>query len=242
MSSATIPSVIGFGSYRCRPLDVCRGARHPPSVSAASPPTPRRACFISRWAHAATCRQKHRSWAIRSLADAVTHSDRQPARYHEGRCRGGGWTRGYRAVVLDAPLVGDAREAARRHVADVADLSGRAGRPLCVISSGETTVRVQGSGLGGRNQELLGGQPAPLSPLGTLVAAASVGTDGVDGPTHAAGAFADSQTIPTGPACWSPPHARCSSRQQSYAFLTRSAISSTWVRPAQTSATFRYFS
>jgi hydroxypyruvate reductase len=68
-------------------------------------------------------------------------------------------------------------------------------RPVAVIASGETTVKVVGSGRGGRNQEI------PLSVAQALagetgdVALGSVGTDGIDGPTDAAGAYADTTTI-----------------------------------------------
>jgi glycerate 2-kinase len=103
-------------------------------------------------------------------------------------------TRGYRAVVLEAPVVGEARDTAPAHVAAIADLVARAGRPLCVISSGETTVRVNGTGQGGRNQEFALAAAGLLPPLG-LVAATSAGTDGVDGPTSAAGAIVDNTTI-----------------------------------------------
>jgi hydroxypyruvate reductase len=102
-------------------------------------------------------------------------------------------TRGYRAVVLETPVVGEAREAARAHVAEIAQLVKRAGRPLCVISSGETTVRVTGAGRGGRNQEFALAVAGLLPSFG-LVAATSAGTDGVDGPTDAAGAIVDSTT------------------------------------------------
>jgi hydroxypyruvate reductase len=102
--------------------------------------------------------------------------------------------RGYRALVLDSPIVGEAREASRAHLAEIADLAARAGRPLCVVSSGETTVRVTGSGRGGRNQEFALAASGFLPPLG-LAAAASVGTDGVDGPTDAAGAVIDHETL-----------------------------------------------
>lgn len=102
--------------------------------------------------------------------------------------------RGYRAVILEAPVVGEAREVAREHVAEVARLVTRAGRPLCVVSSGETTVRVTGAGHGGRNQEFALAAADLLPALG-VVAAASAGTDGVDGPTAAAGAIVDSTTM-----------------------------------------------
>jgi hydroxypyruvate reductase len=66
--------------------------------------------------------------------------------------------------------------------------------PLCVISSGETTVRVTGQGRGGRNQEFALAAVDAVSRLPGAAALASVGTDGVDGPTDAAGALVDSST------------------------------------------------
>jgi glycerate 2-kinase len=102
--------------------------------------------------------------------------------------------RGYGVVVIDAPIVGEAREAARAHVTDIEARAEGAGRPLCVVSSGETTVRVTGSGRGGRNQELALAASDPLRRLAPA-AAASLGTDGVDGPTDAAGALVDSETL-----------------------------------------------
>jgi hydroxypyruvate reductase len=69
------------------------------------------------------------------------------------------------------------------------------GTPLCILAAGETTVRVTGSGLGGRNQECALGMVRGLNTFGRQAIAASVGTDGVDGPTNAAGAIADSTTL-----------------------------------------------
>ena len=100
---------------------------------------------------------------------------------------------GYHVVVRDAPVVGEAREAARSHVRDVEAAARAAARPLCVVSSGETTVRVRGSGRGGRNQEFALAAADLVSSLGAVVAA-SIGTDGIDGPTDAAGAVVDSTT------------------------------------------------
>jgi hydroxypyruvate reductase len=57
-----------------------------------------------------------------------------------------------------------------------------------VIASGETTVDVRGHGRGGRNQELAVAALAHVAAAGPA-ALASVGTDGVDGPTDAGGAF-----------------------------------------------------
>jgi hydroxypyruvate reductase len=98
---------------------------------------------------------------------------------------------GFRTHVLDAAVVGEARAAAPTLVGLAASLRA-GGVPCCVIASGETTVRVTGRGRGGRNQELALAMLAHLSMLGDRAVAASVGTDGVDGPTDAAGAVVDS--------------------------------------------------
>ena len=66
--------------------------------------------------------------------------------------------------------------------------------PACLIASGETTVNVRGAGKGGRNQELVLGAALALHGRGPLLLA-SMGTDGIDGASHAAGAFADQTTI-----------------------------------------------
>jgi glycerate 2-kinase len=99
--------------------------------------------------------------------------------------------RGYDVVVIAPPVSGEAREAGVRHVAAVcAAVEGRVG-PLCVISSGETTVTVTGTGRGGRNQEFVAGAIDALARTDRPMLMASVGTDGIDGPTDAAGAWAD---------------------------------------------------
>lgn len=72
---------------------------------------------------------------------------------------------------------------------------GDDGRPLAVITSGETTVHVVGSGRGGRNQEFALAAVAPLAERAQPTVLVSIGTDGVDGPTDAAGAVADSTTM-----------------------------------------------
>jgi glycerate 2-kinase len=95
---------------------------------------------------------------------------------------------GYHVHVRGAAIGGPARDAGRF----VADEVKRLDRPACVITSGETTVHVKGTGRGGRNQELALSLLEQLSGLAPA-ALASVGTDGVDGPTDAAGAFVDSE-------------------------------------------------
>ena len=102
---------------------------------------------------------------------------------------------GYDVRVVSEPIVGEARNTAVAHLRRVAVDAAAWPRPLCVISSGETTVTVRGKGKGGRNQEFALAMAPLLGSLGKHVAAASVGTDGIDGPTDAAGAIVDSETI-----------------------------------------------
>jgi hydroxypyruvate reductase len=97
--------------------------------------------------------------------------------------------------VVREPVTGEARDAALAHLEHVAATTRSLPRPLCVISSGETTVTVRGSGTGGRNQEFALAMAPALSRLGGHAAAASIGTDGIDGPTDAAGAVVDPTTL-----------------------------------------------
>ena len=102
--------------------------------------------------------------------------------------------RGYRVVVLEDPIVGDARTAGPELLARAGAVARETVEPCCVVSSGETTVHVMGKGRGGRNQELaLATAPALAQMIPCVLV--SVGTDGVDGPTDAAGAIADMATF-----------------------------------------------
>ena len=108
---------------------------------------------------------------------------------------------GFESLVLSSRIRGEAREAAKTQVA-IAEGIAATGEPLdppaVVVSGGETTVTVDGEGVGGPNQEFalsaaleltVGDDAAPE----TVVAA--VDTDGVDGPTDAAGAIVDGETV-----------------------------------------------
>lgn len=99
---------------------------------------------------------------------------------------------GYVVHMIDEPVTGEASVAAQ----DLIPYARRIlPRPLCIISGGETTVRTSGSGKGGRNQEFALALARGLDQLGPHVVAASLGTDGIDGPTDAAGAIVDSTTL-----------------------------------------------
>jgi hydroxypyruvate reductase len=95
---------------------------------------------------------------------------------------------------------GEAREVALAHVAlarDVQERSGSASRATCIITGGETTVTVRGKGTGGRNQELALAAALEMDRTSGIVVL-SAGTDGTDGPTEAAGAVADGESVDRG--------------------------------------------
>jgi glycerate 2-kinase len=103
--------------------------------------------------------------------------------------------RGYVTQLLPAPTIGEARDAAQRFFAEAKWLAADGPRPLCVLAAGETTVTVRGDGAGGRNQEFALAMVPLMGASGRAAAFASAGTDGIDGPTDAAGAIVDSSTM-----------------------------------------------
>jgi glycerate 2-kinase len=104
---------------------------------------------------------------------------------------------GYNTLVLPKPVAGDTTKAALNHVYLVRKIKyeGKPVRPpACVISGGETTVKIKGKGLGGRNQEFTLVVASGITSMENTVFL-SVGTDGTDGPTDAAGAICDGDSI-----------------------------------------------
>lgn len=104
---------------------------------------------------------------------------------------------GFRPLVLSTRIEGETRDVARMHAAiarEIADSGLPLKAPACVISGGETTVTLRGSGLGGRNQEFALAAAIDLAGCENIVVL-SGGTDGTDGPTDAAGAIADGRTL-----------------------------------------------
>ncbi len=99
---------------------------------------------------------------------------------------------GYEPVLLTDHLDCEAREAGR-FLADILRTHAGGGRALAFLAGGETVVHLTGSGLGGRNQELaLAAAPGIAGIPGAAVF--SVGSDGTDGPTDAAGGYVDGGT------------------------------------------------
>ena len=105
--------------------------------------------------------------------------------------------RGYRPLILSSRIQGEAREAARFHAEILWETitSGHPVRPpACLLSGGETTVNVRGNGKGGRNQEFALATAVALAGAPNIICL-SAGTDGTDGPTDAAGALVNGETI-----------------------------------------------
>ncbi len=103
---------------------------------------------------------------------------------------------GYNALIVTDNLSGDSENAAQMIIETALSFKDNieASKPLCLLYGGETTIKVTGNGLGGRNQHLALAAAIKLAnyPGITIL---SAGTDGNDGPTDAAGAVVDSSTI-----------------------------------------------
>jgi hydroxypyruvate reductase len=105
--------------------------------------------------------------------------------------------RGFKTLVLTTFLEGEAREVGRLLAAFLREVhaSGHpVPRPCCLVAGGETTVTLQGRGKGGRNQELALSAATVLEDLPDILLV-SIGPDGSDGPTDAAGAIVDGTTM-----------------------------------------------
>ena len=132
---------------------------------------------------------------------------------------------GFATHVVTTTLTGEARDCGRRIAHDVAEAHDV---PACLIYGGETTVTVRGDGKGGRNQELALAAAIAWDELrasGRLTALsncalAALGSDGSDGPTDAAGAFAFDDTVQRANALCLDPHDYLA-RNDSYAFFDR---------------------
>jgi glycerate 2-kinase len=105
---------------------------------------------------------------------------------------------GYSVKTRGEPVIGEARVAASDHLMWVESMLQTGTGRTCLLSYGETTVTVTGDGKGGRNQEFVLALVTALARRGGPLMIASVGTDGIDGPTDAAGALADETTLDRG--------------------------------------------
>ena len=106
-------------------------------------------------------------------------------------------SQGLNTMLLTSSLEGEARTAGTllsSIAAEIASSSNPAPKPAAVVASGETVVTVKGKGKGGRNQELALAAALKMQGIDGAVVA-SLSTDGVDGPTDAAGAIVDGETV-----------------------------------------------
>lgn len=125
-----------------------------------------------------------------NVATRITGSVRELCAAAAKACR----ELGYEPVLLTDRLACEAREAGS-FLASLLQSHAKDGRSLAFIAGGETVVHLTGSGLGGRNQELALAAAPGLAGL-TGAAVFSVGSDGTDGPTDAAGGYVDWETQP----------------------------------------------
>lgn len=108
---------------------------------------------------------------------------------------------GFRSYILTSSDKGEAKEIAKNYVSLMISLIYSPkiiSKPLCLLAGGELTVTVKGDGRGGRNQEfvlaaLLEIEKHLRKKAEWLII--SLGSDGIDGPTDAAGAWASSTTM-----------------------------------------------
>jgi glycerate 2-kinase len=103
---------------------------------------------------------------------------------------------GFYTLLTGINIFGEARKVARDLVAEARKVAAdpTIPKPACLLMGGETTVTIQGTGTGGRNQELALAAAVTLQAHENMVIL-SAGTDGTDGPTDAAGAVADASTL-----------------------------------------------
>jgi len=127
--------------------------------------------------------------SLDNVTTLITGSVRELCAAAAKECR----TLGYEPILLTDQLCCEAREAGA-FLASILKTHAGSDRGLAFIAGGETVVHLTGTGKGGRNQELA---LAAASGLAGLEGAAvfSVGSDGTDGPTDAAGGYADGETM-----------------------------------------------
>lgn len=137
--------------------------------------------------HARECLMQPTPKTLENVATHITGSVRELVAAATDACE----KLGYEPVILTDTLACQAREAGS-FLASIARTHARSGKNLAFLAGGETVVRLVGSGLGGRNQELALAAADGIAGLDAAVF--SAGSDGTDGPTDAAGGYVDGET------------------------------------------------
>ena len=139
---------------------------------------------------------KQRDKAFRYVNNIIVGSNRESCRAAASYLN----KAGYHSQVFSTRIAGEAREAGRKLGSVATHLHDNGlpvSLPAALTSGGETTVTVKGNGKGGRNQELALAAAVSIDGYERIVVG-SLATDGVDGPTDAAGAIADGTTVKRG--------------------------------------------
>lgn len=145
-------------------------------------------CDLKLSEQALACLKTETPKSLTNVRTQVIGSVRQLCAAAEEKCR----ELGYETVFLTDLLSCEAREAGA-FLAAIARSHAGTGKKLAFLAGGETVVHLTGKGLGGRNQEIALGAAQGLAGLKACVI--SVGSDGTDGPTDAAGGYADGDTL-----------------------------------------------
>ena len=145
-------------------------------------------CGLELSEKARECLETETPKELTNVHTQIIGSVRQLCAAAETECR----RLGYETVFLTDRLSCEAREAGS-FLASVLRSHAGTGKRLAFLAGGETVVHLTGGGRGGRNQELALGAAEGLTGLNACVI--SVGSDGTDGPTDAAGGYADGDTL-----------------------------------------------
>ena len=137
---------------------------------------------------ALTCLTQETPKVLNNVTTQITGSVRELSKAAADACR----TLGYTPILLTDRLCCEAREAGS-FLGSIARTHAGQGQKLAFIAGGETIVHLTGNGSGGRNQELALAAAPELSGLAGCCVF-SIGSDGTDGPTDAAGGYADGDT------------------------------------------------
>ncbi|MBQ9959820.1 MAG: glycerate kinase [Oscillospiraceae bacterium] len=171
------------------PLDViASGPAYPDSSTAADALRIAKKYSLLLSEQARQCLSAETPKTLSNVQTHVTGSVRQLCQSAAEACK----ALGYEPVILTDSLCCEAREAGQM-LAERVRAHSACGVPTAFIAGGETVVRVTGQGLGGRNQELALAAAKGIAGLADA-AVFSVGSDGTDGPTDAAGGYVDGDT------------------------------------------------
>ena len=171
------------------PLDmIASGPAYPDSSSCAQALdiAKRYGLRLSEWAWALLAQETPKT--LENVETQITGSVRELCAAAAAACE----ALGYEPMILTDCLCCEAREAGSM-LASIARTHARDGKNLAFLMGGETVVHLRGKGLGGRNQEIALSAALGIEGLSNALVF-SVGSDGTDGPTDAAGGIADGET------------------------------------------------